>query len=113
MAIIVTQTADTAYHIREAFRAFGRDDYPFGVYEAIFGLVNETHKKEEYYKLDVIAWCCDISETALESENLELEAQGLSEDELYTLDELADEIKQQTTILYINENTEIIYHLTY
>ena len=31
MAIIVTQTADTAYHIRNAFRRFERDAYPLGV----------------------------------------------------------------------------------
>ena len=108
MAIIVTQTADTAYHIRDAFRSYGRDDYPFPVYEAIFDLIEETHDAGEYYELDVIAWCCDIAETDLKSENLEMERQ-----ELYTLGDLADEIRSQTVVLYIDEAAEVIYHLAY
>ena len=103
MAIIVTQTADTAYHIRDAFRSYGRDDYPLPVYEAIFDLIEETHGAGEYYELDVIAWCCDIAETDLKMER----------QELYTLGDLADEIRSQTVVLYIDEADEVIYHLAY
>ena len=113
MAIIVTQKADTAYHIRDAFRSYGRDDYPFPVYEAIFDLIEETHAAGEYYELDVIAWCGDLAETDLKSENLEMERQGLAESELYTLGDLADEIRLQTVVLYIDEADEVIYHLAY
>ena len=108
MAIIVTQTADTAYHIRDAFRSYGRDDYPFPVYEAIFDLIEETHDAGEYYELDVIAWCGDIAET-----DLEMERQGLAESELYTLGDLADELRSRTVVLYVDEADEVIYHLAY
>lgn len=113
MATIVTQTADNAYHIQDAFRATNRDYYPLGVYEAIFDFINETHADDEPYHLDVIAWCCDLSETTLESENRPLLERKVDEDDLYTLDDLADRLRDETTVLYIDEDTETVYHLAY
>ena len=105
MAIIVTQTADNAYHIQDAFRQMNRDYYPMGVYEAIFDFINDTHSDNEAHELDVIAWCCDLAETTLERE--------VDEDDLYTLDALADRLRDETTVLYVDEDSEVIYHLAY
>lgn len=113
MATIVTQTADNAYHIQDAFRQMNRDDYPLGVYEAIFDFINETTTESEYYHLDVIAWCCDLSETTLESENRPLLERKVDEDDLHTLDDLADRLRDETTVLYVDEDTETVYHLAY
>jgi len=113
MAIIVTQTADNAYHIQDAFRRLDRDCYPLGVYEAIYDFIQETRGEEEAYELDVIAWCCDISETDLESENRPLRERGLDDDDLYTLDDLVSDLERKTTILFVDEDAEVIYHLAY
>ena len=113
MATIVTQTADNAYHIQDAFRLVGRDHYPLGVYEAIFDFIDDTHGDDEPYHLDVIAWCCDLSETTLESENRPLLERGADEYDLYTLDDLTDRLRDETTVLYVDEDTETVYHLAY
>ena len=99
MAIIVTQTADNAYHIQDAFRRLDRDCYPLGVYQAIYDLIQDTHGADEPYELDVIAWCCDVSETTL--------------DDVSDLDDLADRLHSETTVLYVDYDTETVYHLAY
>ena len=101
MATIVTQTANNAYHLQEAFRGAHRDDYPWGVYEAIFDYINDTHGDDEVYHLDVIAWCCDLSETAL------------ADTDLTDLAELADRLRRETTVLHVDVDTGTVYHLVY
>ena len=105
MAIIVTQTADNASHIQDAFRRLDRDGYPLGVYEAIFDYINDTHGEDEVYELDVIAWCCDLSETTLDDLD--------DRDALNDLDDLADYLGSATTVLYVDYDAEVIYHLAY
>ena len=113
MNTFFTQTDSGAYHVREAFRRCNRDYYPMDVYQAIYGYIRETHGADDVYDLDVIAWCCAISATDLESENQPLRAQGLDDDELYTLDALVSTIAEETTILYVDAENEIIYHFAY
>ena len=108
MAIIVTQTADNAYHIQDAFRRLDRDGYPLGVYEAIFDYINDTHGEDEVYELDVIAWCCDLSETTLDDPEL-----NADEFDLYALDDLAEYLRSTTPVLYVDYDAEVIYHLAY
>ena len=105
MAIIVTQTADNASHIQDAFRRLDRDGYPLGVYEAIFDYINDTHGEDEVYELDVIAWCCDLSETTLDDLD--------DRDALNDLDDLADYLGSATPVLYVDYDAEVIYHLAY
>ena len=103
MAIIVTQTADNAYHaqyIQDALRRLGRDYYPFGVYEAIYYLIQETHGEDEVYKLDVIAWCCDLSESEL-----------CNNPEFEDTEALAEHLRGYTIVLYYDDET--VYHLAY
>ena len=111
MAIIVTQTADNAYHIQDAFRRQGRDCYPLGVYKAIFDLINETHDEDAAYELDVIAWCCDLCESTI-GDPADLD--GLTEhDALDLLDALVDRLWEETTVLYVDYDAKTVYHLTY
>ena len=117
MPIIVTQTADNASHIQDAFRRLDRDGYPLGVYEAIFDYINDTHGEDEPYHLDVIAWCSDLSETTID--------RSANEDDLYTfddlddrdslsnLDDLAEYLRSATPVLYVDREAETIYHLAY
>ena len=105
MATIVTQTADNACHIQDAFRAAGRDDYPRGVYEAIFDYINYTRGDAEVYHLDVIAWCCDISETTL--------TDNYFDNYFDDIDDLADRLRCETTVLYVDADAGTVYHLAY
>ena len=104
MATIVTQTADNACHIQDAFRQANRDYYPQGVYEAIFDYINYTRGDGEVYHLDVIEWCCDISETTLTDNYF---------DDLGDLDDLADRLRRETTVLYVDADAGTVYHLAY
>lgn len=100
MTTIITQTAKNAYQIQDAFRAAKRDEYPLGVYEAIFDLINDTHG-EPYYHLDVVAWCGDIMEMEFDP------------DDLYTFDDLVSDLERKTTVLYVDEDAKVVYYLAY
>ena len=113
MATIVTQTADNACHIQDAFRAAGRDDYPLGVYEAIFEYINYTRGIDEVYHLDVIAWCCDLSETTLTDNYFDNHFSNYFDNHFDDLDDLADRLREETTVLYVDADTEKVYHLAY
>lgn len=89
MAIIVTQTADNAYHIQDAFRRLGRDTYPMGVYEAIFEHIHDVCAEDEAHELDPIAWCGDITKIRLQ-DNPDFEA----------TEALAAHLQDYTTVLH-------------
>ena len=111
MATIVTQTADNAYHIQDAFRRLDRDCYPLGVYEAIYDYINDTHGEDEAYELDVIAWCCDLSETTLGDLS---DLDGFDDlDDYDALADLADRLHSETTVLYVDADAKTVYHLAY
>ena len=116
MATIVTQTADNACHIQDAFRAAGRDDYPRGVYEAIFDYINYTRGDAEVYHLDVIAWCCDISETTLTDnyfDDIDDHFDDHFDNHFDDIDDLADRLRCETTVLYVDADAGTVYHLAY
>ena len=99
-------TLDNARDVKDRFQAFDRDCYPLELYQAILDYELELADcSGQSRALDVIAWCCDISETTLASK--------ADEDDLYTLDELADRLRDETTILFADEGTETVYHLAY
>ena len=112
MATIVTQTADNACHIQDAFRAAGRDEYPMGVYEAIFDFINYTRGPGEVYHLDVIAWCCDISVTSL-NDNYFDDFDDYFDNHFDDLDDLQDRLRCETTVLYADVDDGKVYHLAY
>lgn len=105
MATIYT-TLDSATEIQQLFKKYDRDHYPFGVYEAIESMINDTHDDDEKVKLDVIAWCCDISETSIEEWNR-------FNDPVETLDELTEQLTDKTSVLYVDEEKQKVYHLAY
>ena len=123
MATIVTQTADNACHIQDAFRAAGRDDYPRGVYEAIFDYINYTRGDAEVYHLDVIAWCCDISETTItdnyfdnyfdDIDDIDDHFDNHFDNYFDDIDDLADRLRCETTVLYVDADAGTVYHLAY
>ena len=125
MATIVTKTADNACHIQDAFRAAGRDNYPLGVYEAIFDFINYTRGGDEVYHLDVIAWCCDISETTLTDNYFDSDFDNYFDSDFDNyfdsdfdnhfddLDDLADRLRCETTVLYVDADAGTVYHLAY
>ena len=125
MATIVTKTADNACHIQDAFQAAGRDDYPWGVYEAIFDYINYTRGGDEVYHLDVIAWCCDISETTLTDNYFDSDFDNYFDSDFDNyfdsdfdnhfddLDDLADRLRCETTVLYVDADAGTVYHLAY
>ena len=112
MATIVTQTAGNACHIQDAFHAAGRDDYPQGVYDAIFDYINYTRGDDEVYHLDVIAWCCDISETTI-TDNYFDDLDDYFDNYFDDIDDLADRLRCETTVLYIDADAGTVYHLAY
>ena len=106
MATIVTQTADNAYKVQDAFRAANRDNYPLPVYQAIVDFISdETTTESEYYQLDVVAWACDISETTLDD--------LADEDDLADLVDLVNHLQAKTTVLYVDEDAESVWHIAY
>ncbi len=121
MATIVTQTAGNACHIQDAFQAAGRDDYPLGVYEAIFDYINYTRGDDEVYHLDVIAWCCDISETTITDNYFDSDFYSDSDSDFYSdsdnhyddIDDLVDRLRCETTVLYVDADAGTVYHLAY
>ena len=105
MATIVTQTADNASHIQDAFRRLDRDGYPLEVYQAIFDYLDD---RDALSDLDVIAWYRDLREATLDDPELNADEFGL-----YTLDDLADYLRSATLVLYVDYDAEVIYHLAY
>ena len=108
----ITLIADNACHIQNAFRAAGRDDYPQGVYEAIFDYINYTRGDGEVYHLDVIAWCCDISKTTL-TDNYFDAFGDYFDNHFDDIDDLADRLRYETTVLYVDADAGTVYHLAY
>ena len=107
-------TLDNARDVKDRFQAFDRDSYPLEVYQAILDMEEElADSSGQSRALDVIAWCCDISETTLESENRPLLESNADEDDLYTLADLADRLRDKKTILFADESTGTVYHLAY
>ena len=101
-------TLDNAREVKDHFKAFDRDYYPLDVYQAILDIAECSGQSRA---LDVIAWCCDIITTDLTGVNRPLVERGLSDDDLYTFDDLVAELDSKTTILFADETSGTVYHL--
>ena len=99
MAVIITQTAENPLHIKDAFSKMNRDYFPYGVYEAIYSLINEACTEGEYYNIDVIAWACDLASTTLDESGFD------------DITELEEYLNDHTTVLYADKGT--VWHLVY
>ena len=107
-------TLDSAHEVKDRFKTFDRDYYPLDVYQAILDAEDALAEcSGQSRALDVIAWCCNLSETTLASANRPLIERGADEDDLYTLDDLADRLRAETTVLYVDEDTDTVYYLAY
>ena len=104
-------TLDNARDVKERFQAFDRDYYPLEVYQAILDYELELADGiGQSRALDVIAWCCDISETTIAEYN---KYHATCEDDLYNFDDLVADLARKTTILFADEDSETVYHLAY
>ena len=99
MPAIVTQTANNAYHIQDAFRTINRDYYPLEVYQALYAYISNTHGADEPYQFDAIAWYCDLREVTM--------------DDIDDIDDVAEYLRSTTPVLYVDYDAEVIYHLAY
>lgn len=98
-------TITTAEQVQECFRQFDRDSYPLPVYQFILEAEQEySGYSGQSRELDVIAWCCDLDESLLDECDI---------DEHGDLDGLAEHLSNYTTIVYIDHEAQIIYHLAY
>lgn len=52
----------SARQLQQQFKEYDRDYYPYGVYESLVEMFEETYGDDEPYELDVIGLCCDIQE---------------------------------------------------
>lgn len=85
MASIVNPI-NSATELKDAFRAYDRDQYPFGVYEGLIDFFDECYMEESPFQLDVIGLCCDIQQ--IDEDDLEEDA---IDEEDYDEDGNADE----------------------
>lgn len=57
-SIIIPVTS--ARQLQQQFKEYDRDYYPYGVYESLVEMFEETYGDDAPYELDVIGLCCDI-----------------------------------------------------
>lgn len=101
MAIIYTETIETAEELKAAFAAAARDYYPLPVYQGLLDLIHETAPDAEPFHFNALAWACDMTETELDTEEFE------------DLEALEAYIADRAPVLWIDEEEGIIYHLAY
>lgn len=77
---------NSASYLKDAFRDYNRDQYPFGVYEGLIDFFDSCYTDDEPFQLDVIGLCCDIQR--IDEDDLEDDAIG---EEDYDEDGNADE----------------------
>lgn len=99
MTIIITDTANNADDIRHEFKKHDRDYYPIEVYEYIYDTLSEMGSDDEHTELDVIAWCCDLSETTLDERDFD------------DIDDLVSDLEYKTTVIY--NDGETVWYLAY
>ena len=95
MATIITKIATNVNDIKEAFAKYNRDYYPMNVYQFILDTLESS--EDDFIKLDVIAWACDISQI------------DLNESEFDDMDELVYNLGSNNTI--ICDNGETVWYL--
>lgn len=74
----VVNPIDSATELKDAFRAYDRDYYPFAVYEALIEFFDECYTEEQPFQLDVIGLCCDIQRI----DEYDLDDDAIDEDDL-------------------------------
>ena len=95
MATIITKTASNLHDIKEMFAKYGRDNYPNMVYQFILNALESSD--DDFVKLDVISWACEIIET-------ELAGSGYDD-----IDELLYNLENSSTV--ICDDGETVWHL--
>ena len=95
----INSSIDTVQDVKDQFIRFDRDYYPDEVYQFILDTLEQAECTSESTELDVIAWCCELSETTLTDSDFD------------ELDDLADHLNDRTTVICADAKT--VYHLVY
>lgn len=53
-----------------AFQNYDRDYYPQEVYDYIYDCLNDAYGDDDVVELDVIAWCCNISQETFDADKV-------------------------------------------
>lgn len=54
----------------QAFQNYDRDYYPQEVYDYIYDCLNDAYGDDDVVELDVIAWCCNISQETFDADKV-------------------------------------------
>lgn len=104
MAQIIIQLAHSAQDIKREFEKHDRDDFPIGVYHAIYEFIEE--QEEDYAELDVIDWCCSINSVSFDDDAI------LWCDETFdNFDDLVAFVEDDEYVLFIDDANGTIYYL--
>ena len=84
---------------REAFQAVRPNNFSYEGLEALYDMLTDLEADtEQEMELDVIALCCDFTESTL---------QEVAQDYSIELDEVQDYLQQNTFVIQVDEDTVI------
>ena len=91
----------SAYQLKQQFKEYDRDYYPYGVYESLMEMFEETYGDDEPYELDVIGICCDIQEiTADDLSDEYYDADDAYNDDETIIDALTEQASDEGYLLW-------------
>lgn len=93
---------NNARGIKKAFADMGRDYFPIEVYEWIYDYHQDYNDND---KLDVIAWCCDITSTTLDEWN------DYNDKKVFSIRGLVKKLEYETTVIHYDNNE--VWHIAY
>ena len=103
------KTTLSVYDFRDAFHKAGRgNQFSYDALGIIFDYLEEMESGSgEEYELDVIALCCELSESTPDEV---IQAYGLDiEDDGNELNNVLDYLHDETTVLGVTDNGSIVY----
>lgn len=95
----------SARQLQQQFKEYDRDYYPYGVYESLVEMFEETYGDDEPYELDVIGLCCDIQELTADDviDDLDADDEGLVSEEAI-IDALTDAANNEGYLLWVGKD---------
>lgn len=104
MASIVSPIT-SARQLQQQFKEYDRDYYPYGVYESLVEMFEETYGDDEPYELDVIGLCCDIQGITEDDviDDLDADDEGLVSEEAI-IDALTDAANNEGYLLWVGKD---------
>lgn len=113
MASIVIPVT-SARQLQQQFKEYDRDYYPYGVYERLIEMFEETYGDEAPYELDVIGLCCDIKElTADDVSDEYYDPDDAYNDDETIIDALTEQASDEGYLLWAGEHEgkPVVYYI--